>query len=122
MARRRNVSRRPTHARRFSEREASLIKQRIDDRLGDAIAVDDLASLLDLSVPHLMRAFKANFGTTPWQYVLRARLARTMHLLDTTPAPITQIVAETGFASPSHLTNAFARHFGVTSSAFRRRG
>ena len=49
-----------------------------------------------VSVAHLMEGFKASFGTTPWQHVLRTRVAEARRLLEATDLSITAIAVAVG--------------------------
>ncbi|MGF6772209.1 AraC family transcriptional regulator [Paraburkholderia sp. GAS199] len=107
-------------ARRFSEREARLLAERIADMAHCPVSLDELAALLDMSVAQLSRSFKASFGTTPWQYVLGVRMEKAVALLRTSTASVTEIAVATGFSSPSHFATAFLKHYGTSPSAYRR--
>ncbi|WP_225802728.1 GlxA family transcriptional regulator [Streptomyces sp. NK15101] len=71
------------------------------------------------SVRSLNRHFRAQTGTTPLQWLLRARVLRAQELLETTAVPIERIAVETGFGAPSTFRRHFARHTGVSPQAYR---
>jgi len=111
----------PEGPRRFSERETQILTERIVGAMHDPLTVEELASLVDMSVASLIKGFRVSFGTTPWQYVLKMRLAKAMQLLKVSEASVTEIATLTGFSSPSHFATAFLKAFGLTPSAYRRR-
>ncbi len=96
------------------------LRDYIQDNLGNAIGLDDLAALAGLRVNALLIAFRQAFGRTPAQYIIAQRLRQAQHLLASTRRDITRIALDTGFSSHSHLSNAFVRHVGRTPSRFRR--
>lgn len=105
---------------RFSERQKRRLLDFIAASLATPMGVADMAAATGVSATRLVERFKASFGTTPWQYVLRARLAEGRRLLETDAASITQISILSGFASPSHFATAFRKHVGVTPQEYRR--
>lgn len=105
--------------RRLSARQKQELTDHIDASMHERLDVDGLARIARVPPARLVREFKATFGATPWQYVLRARLARARRLLETGSASITDISLTTGFSSPSHLATSFRKHFGLSPQAYR---
>ena len=106
--------------RRFSDRQKQRLVDYIAATMHEPLGVGDLAAATGVTATRLLEGFKASFGTTPWQYVLRARLAEARRLLDTGDDSVTAISVATGFSSPSHLATSFRTHFGLSPAAFRR--
>ncbi len=113
-------ARRANRAHRFSDRQRERLVQYIAASMHEPLRVESLAQAAGVSVPHLLGGFKASFGTTPWQYVLRARVAEARRLLEATDLSITAIAMAVGFSSPSHFASAFGRHVGASPGAYRR--
>ncbi|MBS0427687.1 MAG: helix-turn-helix transcriptional regulator [Proteobacteria bacterium] len=107
-------------ARRFSERQRQRLTQYISASMHEAISVEALAQVAGVSTTHLIEGFKVCFGTTPWQYVLRTRIAEAQRLLESTELSVTAIAVAVGFSSPSHFASAFGRHVGARPGAYRR--
>jgi AraC-like DNA-binding protein len=72
-----------------------------------------------LSVPQLIRQFKAVFQTTPHQYLIRIRLAYGAGLLKSTHKPVNEIALASGFENTSAFCRAFKTAYGNTPLAFR---
>ncbi|WP_167338376.1 helix-turn-helix transcriptional regulator [Paraburkholderia oxyphila] len=97
-------------------------------RLGDFIEVNlekdlslsALAAAAGLSPVYLSKAFKAAFGDTPHQYILRRRIERAKEMLQATHLPIIEIALGVGFSSQSHLSTWFKHFVGVSPGAYRR--
>ncbi len=98
------------------------LRELIHDRLDERLTLDELAAEAGMTTHQLLIAFRAAFGTTPMQYIIRQRLRRARLLLEGTRKDITTIALECGFSSHSHLTSSFRQHLGATPSAFRERG
>ncbi len=110
----------PERLHRFSERQRQRLVDYIAATMHEQITVDGLAAMLGIPAARLADGFRASFRTTPWQYVMRARLAEAQRLLAHTSLSVTSISAATGFASPSHFATAFGRLVGVSPSVYRR--
>lgn len=85
------------------------------------IRVEELASLVHLSVSQFDRKFKTLFRMTPQQYLLRVRINAATQSLLWTDRSIAAIADETGFYDQSSFTKHFARMTGLTPRAFRRK-
>jgi len=70
------------------------------------------------------RTFRRHFtqfaGLAFSQFELRFRLARGAQALRSSARPIKAIAYELGFANKSHFSQAFAAHYGVPPSTYRR--
>lgn len=78
-----------------------------------------IATRAGMSSRTLTRRFKEQTGTTPLQYILRARVRRAQSLLETTGESIEQIAFRVGFGSALALRNAFRRVVGTTPRNYR---
>lgn len=92
----------------------------ICDRLANPdLALADLARAADLSINHLTRCFRDEFGQTPIQYVLHLRLERARDLLRQSALSIKQIAHLAGFRDQGYFTRQFTRAVGHSPSVFR---
>jgi AraC family transcriptional regulator len=91
----------------------------INSNLADDVSLPTLANIADLSEYHFLRAFKAEIGETPHQYVLQQRVYRAEDLLRRTQRHASQIAVDCGFASHQHMCTAFSRIRGRTPSDSR---
>jgi AraC family transcriptional regulator len=105
---------------RLTARQLRVIEETVRGQLGRDLGIAGLASAIGFSAPQFARLFKRTLGCTPHRYVLQARLDRAMVLAIGSDRPLADIAFETGFASQSHMTAAFARRFGTTPGAARR--
>ena len=72
-----------------------------------------------LSVPQLVRQFKAVFHITPHQYLNRVKLEHAAHLLRSTHQPLQQITWLCGFEDVSAFCRAFKGAYGIQPGHFR---
>jgi AraC family transcriptional regulator len=92
----------------------------IDDRLGTALPLDELAQRARLSRSAFTRAFRTATGISPHRYLNERRLVVAQRLLRTTGLPIAYIAQETGFSSQSHFTTIFRAAMNCTPAEYRR--
>ncbi|MEW2416967.1 helix-turn-helix domain-containing protein [Streptomyces sp. NPDC046866] len=95
------------------------VMQWMESRLDRPLTLADIADHAKTSVRTLNRQFRAQTGTTPLQWLLRARIHRVRQLLETTDLPVTLLADRTGFGSPATLRHHFARHTGTSPHAYR---
>jgi transcriptional regulator GlxA family with amidase domain len=89
------------------------------EHLSEPITVADMAARAVMSPRTFARRFAARTGTTPHQWLIRARLLRGQELLEQSDCTIEQIAAACGLA-PLMLRRHFTRLFGITPQAYRR--
>jgi transcriptional regulator GlxA family with amidase domain len=89
------------------------------EHLREPLTVSDLAAHALMSPRTFARQFAARTGTTPHQWLTRARLMRAQELLERSGDGVEQIAAECGL-SPLMLRRHFARMCGTTPQAYRR--
>ena len=95
------------------------VREHIESNIERQIKVEALAKLANLSVCYFVRAFKQSVGVTPYDYLIRRRVERTMELLSGTDMPLSEISLAAGFADQSHCARRFREHVGVTPSSYR---
>ncbi len=77
-----------------------------------------LAAAANVHPVHLASAFRAAFGMPVGEYLRRLRVESARRALHG-PLSISRIALDYGFASPSHFARVFAKHLGVSPSAYR---
>ncbi|MBC8084323.1 MAG: helix-turn-helix transcriptional regulator [Hymenobacter sp.] len=85
-----------------------------------AVTLEALAGLANLSVFHFARRFKHTTGQSPYQYVLGWKIRRAQLLLRAGHLPVANIGDALGFASPAHFSAAFKRAVGLSPREFQR--
>ncbi|MCF3102209.1 AraC family transcriptional regulator [Streptomyces roseoverticillatus] len=92
----------------------------LQDNLARNLALDDIAIHAGMSTRTLIRRFREHTGTTPLQWLHRARIRRAQHLLETTQHSVERIGSQVGFGSPTAFRDRFKRTTGVSPHAYRR--
>ncbi|WP_186510694.1 helix-turn-helix domain-containing protein [Caenimonas sedimenti] len=105
---------------KLSGEQLRKVQELIRADLGKDLCLAALARESGFSPAQFVRLFKNTVGCTPYQYLFQARLEVARELVRASDQPLTTIAAETGFASQSHMTSAFAKAFNVRPGEMRR--
>ncbi|WP_269858308.1 GlxA family transcriptional regulator [Streptomyces sp. RPT161] len=91
----------------------------IQDNLGRELALQTMAARCGMSERTFSRRFREQTGTTPLQWLLRARVHRAQYLLENTDHGIDRIAQQAGFGSPTAFRERFKRVTGITPQSYR---
>jgi transcriptional regulator GlxA family with amidase domain len=92
----------------------------LQDNLGQDLTLPGIAAEAGLSTRTLIRRFRDQTGTTPLQWLHRARIRRAQHLLETTQHSVERIAEQVGFGSATAFRDRFKRTTGISPNAYRR--
>lgn len=92
----------------------------IHTHYGQNLEIKKMAKLAGVSQSQFERRFNRIFGTTPYEYLLRVRVAAARALLESTDRTIADIACETGFYDHSHFTRTFKRVVGMSPGHYRK--
>jgi len=88
----------------------------IDTHLHQRLTLADIAAEVHLSPYHLTRSFKQAMGLSLHQYVIKRRVERGFHLLESGDYTIAEVAWLVGFADHSHFTRHFKHQYGIPPS------
>lgn len=88
--------------------------------LATQLSLDEIAAHAGVSTRTLIRRFREQTGTTPLQWLHRARIRQAQHLLESTEHTVERIGAQVGFASPTAFRDRFKQTTGVSPRSYRR--
>ncbi|MER7451088.1 helix-turn-helix domain-containing protein [Nocardia beijingensis] len=91
----------------------------IQDNSARDLTLDDIAAKAGMSTRTLNRRFREHTGTTPLQWLLRARIRQAQHLLEATSHPVDRIAGQVGFGSPTAFRDRFKRVVGTSPHSYR---
>jgi transcriptional regulator GlxA family with amidase domain len=91
----------------------------LEENCAAELTLPGIAARAGMSTRTLNRRFREQTGTTPLQWLLRARVRRAQYLLEETGEPVDRIAARTGFGSPAAFRDRFKRVVGTSPQAYR---
>jgi AraC-like DNA-binding protein len=97
-------------------RAAELLRENLDGN----VRLANLAKECRLSVSHFARSFKAAFGISSHQWLIRQRIDRAKGLLSRTDLPLIDVAAQSGFGDQAAFTRTFHRVVGASPGRWRR--
>lgn len=106
-------------ARDRAGRAVRLARGFLHDALADRVTLDDVASHAGLDKFHLVRAFRAEVGLPPYEYLTHARISRAKELLQR-GSRVAEVAQAVGFCDESQLHRHFRRIVGLTPGRFAR--
>lgn len=98
---------------------ANEIKKYLKRNIDDDILLEDISTEMNLSVVHILRVFKKEFGLPIHSYLLNKKVHLAKSLLAKN-IPISQVAVESGFFDQSHLTKSFKRVFQLTPKEYQQ--
>jgi AraC-like DNA-binding protein len=96
------------------------VLKHIDENLGRAVSVAQLARVANYETSHFSTRFARTFGVSPWRYVMRKRIERVQLALQRSDAKLDRLAEEFGFQDAFHLSKAFKRATGLSPRDFRK--
>ncbi len=92
----------------------------LDAHHHETLPLARIAREAGMSARSLCRRFREQTGTTPAQWIVRARVRRAQHLLEVSGRAIERIAADVGFGSSATFRDRFHRIVGTSPQAYRR--
>jgi transcriptional regulator GlxA family with amidase domain len=92
----------------------------METHLGEAITIESLAEHAAMSPRTFSRRFRATTGATPYQWLLRQRIALAQRLLETSDASIDLVASASGFGTATNLRQHFQRVVRTSPHSYRR--
>lgn len=109
---------RPGDAGPFAD-VAHAVLDRVLRNPGDPHSLQTVAGQLGVSRAYMCAAYRRTFGRSIHADLVSVRLRTAADRLVDGEGDLTRLALDLGFASHSHFTAAFRRHFHVTPSRFR---
>ncbi|MEI3004421.1 MAG: AraC family transcriptional regulator [Victivallales bacterium] len=91
----------------------------INEHVGDAFGLPDLASELGLSVPHTSCVVKRLFGKSFSALLQERRVEKAKYFLNGTELSLHEIAELCGFSSEFHLSRVFKQLNGIPPGQYR---
>jgi AraC-like DNA-binding protein len=99
------------------KRAIRLARQYIEEHFAENVTLNMLSQHVSFSPYYLLRAFRAEVGMPPYAYLESVRIRHTQRLIKA-GKPLSEVAAEVGFSSQSHMTRQFKKIIGVTPGQY----
>jgi AraC family transcriptional regulator len=97
-------------------RRISKGKDFIDNSFSSPLTIEAVAKAACMSEYHFSRLFKASFGLSPHQYILKKRLEYGFSILLQDKYAVSNAAFESGFSDIYSFSKAFKKYFGCAPS------
>jgi AraC-like DNA-binding protein len=91
----------------------------VKDHFQEAIAIDEISSMVSMTTPSFCRYFKKISNKTFTAFVNEYRLVHASKLLAEKPISINDVCYESGFNNFSHFSKSFKQYTGKSASQYR---
>ena len=98
---------------------ALKIKEYLKDNINEDILLEDISNDMNLSIVHILRIFKKEFGLPIHSYILNKKIHLARKLISQN-IPISQVAQTAGFFDQSHLNKSFKRVFQLTPKEYQK--
>jgi AraC-like DNA-binding protein len=92
----------------------------LSGQLGNAVNLEQLATLMGTNRNKLGKSFKACFGVTIFSWLLGQRMLLAAQLLDSTSLAVIQIAEKVGYPDSNNFSTAFKRTFHHSPLKYRK--
>ena len=92
----------------------------LEENCASGESLPQLARRLGYTDRHLRRAFTAEYGVSPVQYLQTCRLLLAKNLLTDTNLSVSDVAMATGFGSLRRFNDLFKRQYNLSPSALRK--
>ncbi|MBQ8815519.1 MAG: AraC family transcriptional regulator [Lachnospiraceae bacterium] len=100
--------------------EMEKVKQYLDTHVGQIVTIQALSDLIYRSPDYLIKHFKAEFGMTPYQYLLNRKMVIAERLLRDTTLPVKEVAEQLGYEDAHYFSGLFKKERKVSPSQFRK--
>ena len=101
------------------QRRINLVVEYIRMHLDEQIDLRTLAEISAFSPYHFHRIVSAMLGEPLGEFIVRTRIETAARLLRYTDTPVSEIAYRVGYDTPSSLSKAFRRFFGISPKMYR---
>jgi AraC-like DNA-binding protein len=100
-------------------KRVSIAREVLLSQTQESLDLSQLSRASCLSVPQLVRQFRAVYGKTPYQYLVNERLKRSAQLLSDTNIHVNEIANLCGFEDASAFSRAFKKYYQRQPTSYR---
>lgn len=107
--------------RQHGDAEILRAQELIERTVAQALSVEEIAGRVSMTRRTFIRRFKAATGSTPRDYLQRARIEAAKRRLEGSRERVGEVAAGVGYEDLAAFRRIFLRHTGLTPTDYRRR-
>lgn len=96
------------------------IMQFINTHITEPFSIDEMEQMFNKSRSQIFRAFKEQYGITPYTHYLNKKISLAKNLLTSTQLPISEIAVNLAFYDEYHFSKCFKQKEGITPYHYRK--
>lgn len=89
------------------------------EHLDQAVSLDDLATVANMSKYHFSHRYKELTGYSPIKHFLHLKMEQACHLLDVTELGVGEIARQLGYEDPLYFSRLFSNTIGSSPRGYR---
>ena len=94
--------------------------QRISENIHKKLTLEELATMVHISVPYLYKLFQEHLGTSPGKYIAKIRIEECKVLLQEGRLTMGQIAEAMGYSSQQQFSRQFSAICGISPTQYLR--
>ncbi len=102
------------------EGDAERIRMMLEGYVADMPSLSEIALQMDCSVDCVIKKFRAQYGVTPYEYLLQRKEKLACYLLENTSLSVAKIASQLGYQDAQYFSGWFKARKGMPPSAFRK--
>lgn len=92
----------------------------IHSHYNESISLDEMAESCHTSKSEFCRIFKKTLHQTPFEYLLRYRIQKSLSLLATDSCSITEVADQVGFSGSSYYSEVFRKYMNCSPREYKK--
>ena len=92
----------------------------MEENYRDKLTLNEIAASCNISKSEFCRCFKQLMHQTPFDYLMRLRIRKSLPLLLNGGMSMTEVSAASGFSTPSYYAEVFRRYMDMTPTGYIR--
>ncbi len=110
----------PENAKENSDIKILNLRYYIEDRLGEKIALSELADEVNFSKTYFIKRFNLLFDMSPMKFINLRRIERSKSLIEQTELSLSEIAQKCGFGSLHYFSRIFKNFEGIAPNEYRK--
>ena len=102
-----------------SNKAVSMCENYVKHNYWKKISLNELSTITNLDPSYLHRLFKKELGISPGEYILKFKINRAQHLLNTTDLSIGDIASSVGYQDQLAFSKIFAKRIGMSPQKYK---